>query len=367
MSKILLNFYGEIFSVEKTSNFSFLRSEISKLLCFDSKDAEEIIMTYNYQGKTICILNDTDLNKFLNSQSRTIDLIINQQSQINSQNLNKLQEEVIKDKAALEELIKKNEELEKSKQTKFLPLNHEISCIKLQMDELIKKQKELIEREEELENQIFTGMKQIEQEKRENDIKIAKLQKKLGISPVENMKPKKQPMDIDDMREHNKKNNTKFDYKIGKENNFGNTIFEKEEEKTNKLNEKFKKLSLNSNDVEDIKEIKEEEKEKKDNKKPKEIHYDIICNGCLMDPLVGKRYRCKECSDFDFCEKCYERKKNKHLHEFEVIEKYEPSESFNLSDIELLNYNFPFVQNLSHHNKKRKKNKVQQNINIYLK
>ena len=88
MSKILLNFYGEIIPVEKTSNLSSLRSEISKLLCFSSKDAEEIIMTYTDQGKKLAILNDTDLNTFLNSQSTTIDLGISQQSKIYKENLN---------------------------------------------------------------------------------------------------------------------------------------------------------------------------------------------------------------------------------------------------------------------------------------
>ena len=208
MSKILLNFYGEIIPVEKISNISSLRSKISKLLCFSSKDAEEIIMTYTDQGKKLAILNDTDLNTFLNSQSTTIDLDISQQSEIYKENLNQLQEEIIKDKDTLKELIKKNEELEKLKQTKFISVNQEIGNIKLQIDELIKKQKELIERQNELENQIFTGMKQIDQEKRENDKKIVDLQKKLGIPPTENRKPKKNPMDINTMREHNKINNS---------------------------------------------------------------------------------------------------------------------------------------------------------------
>ena len=367
MSKILLNFYGEIIPVEKTSNLSSLRSEISKLLCFSSKDAEEIIMTYTDQGKKLAILNDTDLNTFLNSQSTTIDLGISQQSKIYKENLNQLQEEIIKDKDTLKELIKKNEELEKLKQTKFISLNQEIGNIRLQIDKLIKKQKELIERQNELENQIFTGMKQIDQEKREKDKKIVDLQKKLGIPPTENRKPKKNPMDINTIREHNKINKSEFDYKIGAEDNFDNNIFEKQEEKANKLNEKFKNLSLNSNDEEDK---KEEEKEKKDNKKTKEIHYGIICNGCRIDPLVGKRYKCTVCKDFDFCENCYERNKANHFHEFELIEKSQfPNvynsikSSFNLSDYGYFDYIFPFFQSPYHHNKKRKRNDDQPNIN----
>ena len=78
MSKISLNFYGETFSTDKTNNLSSLRKEISKLLCLSSQDAEEIIMTYNNKGNKITILNDNDLNTFLNSESKTIDLNISQ-------------------------------------------------------------------------------------------------------------------------------------------------------------------------------------------------------------------------------------------------------------------------------------------------
>ena len=40
-----------------------------------------------------------------------------------------------------------------------------------------------------------------------------------------------------------------------------------------------------------------------------------------MDPIRGNRYRCKKCPDFDFCEKCYQKEKENHRHEFTKIEK----------------------------------------------
>ena len=108
MSKISLNFFGETFSVERTNNLSSLRNEISKLFCLNPEDANEIIMTYkDEEGDKTMISNDEDLNIFLNSKSTTIDLDISQQSQIYKENLNQLQEETLKDKTALEELLKK--------------------------------------------------------------------------------------------------------------------------------------------------------------------------------------------------------------------------------------------------------------------
>ncbi|OMJ69859.1 hypothetical protein SteCoe_32295 [Stentor coeruleus] len=68
-------------------------------------------------------------------------------------------------------------------------------------------------------------------------------------------------------------------------------------------------------------------KEKKENKakKPKKplkskssknidlvIHQNIICDGCNIGPIVGIRYKCTTCHDFDLCENCEE--KSNHAH-----------------------------------------------------
>lgn len=34
------------------------------------------------------------------------------------------------------------------------------------------------------------------------------------------------------------------------------------------------------------------------------IHNDITCDGCLVSPIVGNRYKCTVCYDYDLCEKC---------------------------------------------------------------
>ena len=39
-----------------------------------------------------------------------------------------------------------------------------------------------------------------------------------------------------------------------------------------------------------------------------------------MSPLVGKRYKCECCPNFDFCEECYKKKKAKHGHSFKQVE-----------------------------------------------
>jgi hypothetical protein len=52
------------------------------------------------------------------------------------------------------------------------------------------------------------------------------------------------------------------------------------------------------------------------------VHTDIICDGCNMTPIIGTRWVCQECSEYDLCdechgEKCHMRKGKIHLMEIE--------------------------------------------------
>ncbi|XP_063970630.1 E3 ubiquitin-protein ligase HERC2-like [Lytechinus pictus] len=44
-------------------------------------------------------------------------------------------------------------------------------------------------------------------------------------------------------------------------------------------------------------------------------HPGITCNGCSQSPIVGLRFKCKTCGEFNFCENCFRTKRN-HRHTF---------------------------------------------------
>ena len=50
------------------------------------------------------------------------------------------------------------------------------------------------------------------------------------------------------------------------------------------------------------------------NSKP--VHKGVVCDGCGMNPIVGIRYKCYTCPDFDYCEKCEAEKGAEHGHSF---------------------------------------------------
>lgn len=44
----------------------------------------------------------------------------------------------------------------------------------------------------------------------------------------------------------------------------------------------------------------------------KNVHYRVICDGCGTNPIVGVRYKCSVCEDFDYCETCEQRVEHPH-------------------------------------------------------
>ena len=52
--------------------------------------------------------------------------------------------------------------------------------------------------------------------------------------------------------------------------------------------------------------------------KNKEVHEDIKCEKCFMTPIIGSRYFCRICQNYNLCEKCYKMNQvsQEHNHQF---------------------------------------------------
>lgn len=81
----------------------------------------------------------------------------------------------------------------------------------------------------------------------------------------------------------------------------------------NKIKERKEKMTeKNENKQEKISEPLIDQKNSQENKPS--VHNNISCNGCKVFPIVGIRYKCVRCEDFDFCEKCEEANWKEHKH-----------------------------------------------------
>lgn len=57
-----------------------------------------------------------------------------------------------------------------------------------------------------------------------------------------------------------------------------------------------------------------------------QVHDQITCDGCGTKPILGIRYKCSVCEDFDYCDKCEAQKP--HNHPFLKIRKPEQAPAF---------------------------------------
>ena len=256
MKNISLNFFGEEISIKVPTSLSSLRKEISDKFLFSPSDTAELVLTYMKDlGKKI-IQTEQDFVNFISNKVGKIYLDISQDSKLYKKNLVSLQKESEEAKKELDVCLTKKNEIKKAKH----------ACLKEEMaklKEVEKKLKKLLREKKTLTRKISSDKKKFLKEEKENDKRISELKEKLGIKE----EPKKSP----------------------------------------------KKTILKSKKV-----IKPKSKKEKIEKK--EIHHFVTCDGCKMSPLVGKRYKCECCPNFDFCEECYKKKSEKHGHSFKKVE-----------------------------------------------
>jgi exonuclease VII large subunit len=317
-----------------------LKQEIASKFCFNPSDAAEILVSYFNDLKKTFIQTEQDFLDFIKKNIYKVDLDISQESQLYKNSMKKLQEETELDIKTLEGLIKANEEIENKKKAYVDEKNKQIK----DLDEKIKaitKQKTALMKETNKEKEIMN------KEIKTNQKKIEELQKKLGlkITPIKEVKkpaspkpkpkpqPKKKPIvkkiakkvvkitkkvenkkKEEKTQENEEKGFLNIDnltqnitQKIGE---IGKMVLPLANQIVNKINENLDKKEIK---------LKAGAPNQEENKK---VHVGIHCNGCGVNPIVGNRFKCAICDNFDYCEKCESLNKDSHKHPF--IKIYSP-------------------------------------------
>jgi exonuclease VII large subunit len=317
-----------------------LKQEIASKFCFNPSDAAEILVSYFNDLKKTFIQTEQDFLDFIKKNIYKVDLDISQESQLYKNSMKKLQEETELDIKTLEGLIKVNEEIENKKKVYVDEKNKQIK----ELDEKIKaitKQKTALMKETNKEKEIMN------KEIKTNQKKIEELQKKLGlkITPIKEVKkpaspkpkpkpqPKKKPIvkkiakkvvkiakKVENKKKEEKtqENEEKIFLNIDnltqnitqKIGEIGKMVLPLANQIVNKINENLDKKEIK---------LKAGAPNQEENKK---VHVGIHCNGCGVNPIVGNRFKCAICDNFDYCEKCESLNKDSHKHPF--IKIYSP-------------------------------------------
>ena len=79
----------------------------------------------------------------------------------------------------------------------------------------------------------------------------------------------------------------------------------------------------------------------------KTVHNNVKCQQCFMNPIVGFRYKCTKCDNYNLCEKCEENnaESQNHPHEFIKIRNEENDNINNINNIN--NDNFININNIN--------------------
>ena len=321
MKKISLNFFGEKAEINIPTNLESLRKAIQDQFLFSPSDAAEVMIGYIKDLKTKVIKTEEDFRNFIKEKINQINLDISEESRIYQENLKEVENEEKKLKNELDNLTKEKNKIVEAN-------NREMLEGKAKLDDLTKKINELRNEYKKVSSNLISVFNKNNKEVREKDKKINEIRKKLNLPKLKKEKLEKIKLEKKEVKkevkkeEQTKKEYTPINLEILKQ------------KLTEFINEQKKKIDLKDIPQNAFKELEswknliyEETKKytgkvmenlKKMNfeKKEQVVHNRYICDGCGMAPIVGIRYKCAVCPDFDFCEKCEAKMGESHNHPF---------------------------------------------------
>ena len=338
MKKICLNFFGEKAEINIPTNLEALRKAIQDQFLFSPSDAAEVMIGYMKDLKTKIIKTEEDFRNFIKEKINQINLDISEESRIYQENLKEVENEETKLKNELDILTKEKNKIVEAN-------NKEMLEGKVKLDDLTKKINELRNEYKKVSTNLINVFNKNNIAVKEKEMKINEIRKKLNLPQLKEKKLKKIKKEKKEIKKEIKKEVKKEVKKVTKKEEEKkkdfisiNQVNEYVQNLTKKLsdfvNEQKKNIDLKDIPQNAMKEIelwkniivegtkkyseKVLENLKKINfeKKEQVVHEKYICDGCKMSPIVGIRYKCAVCPNFDFCEKCEAKMGESHNHPF---------------------------------------------------
>lgn len=278
-TKISLNFYGDIKSIKNPESFKKFKELVSKKFFLNPIDVEELIFKYlDDENKIVTISNEESYQLTKNIKKYlTIEIEISEKSKIFINNENTQSKEHNKTAKKINEDTIYAEKLK-----------NEIANKQKELEDILNKEK--VEKE----NKILQNLSKSKEKKEENNKKKV-------------------------LNNNNKNNNNNYDI-IYIKNLVEKSIKEEINYITKNIVNKTAKIVSNCLDKKDsffLKNNISPDVISKENV----VHKNIFCDGCNKGPIVGIRYKCLTCYDFDYCDLCEEKLAENHGHNFIKIRK----------------------------------------------
>lgn len=347
-----VNFYDENIKIQKnnTTSFANLKNCLCNRLGLDPSELEFLQIKYvNHNNQKFYVKSEIDFNEMIlqnNLVPIKVEVTLSEESKFHQINIVNDKKELSKTDELLKEIHEKErlllEMLEKERIENERILNE-------------KKEKEEIEKEREKLEKERIEKERLVKEKKENErlekekLEKEKLEIKERLEKEKEKEKRKERVEIyrqkkEEMKKlHDELKEKAREAKLAKRSCKESDVKDSEVKENPDLNkvEKLKRKELKSliqsilknemilkkdeivNSVlsKTISMISKDDIDMKDMKKEKPIHTNVTCDGCGLYPIVGIRYKCSECYDFDYCEKCEEADNHNHNHVFLKIKK----------------------------------------------
>ena len=259
---------------------------------------------------------------------------LNNENKSLKQNINTLNNENISLKEKINILNNENISLKKNMNT----LNNENISLKQNMNTLNNENESLNENINSLNNENESLKQNINSLNNENiSLKKNNSQIQLFIKKNELLNNEIKQLRIDNQKIELSKNLLQENEELKTENAKLNNIIK---DKKNIENENFQlKKNIDTIKQENIKlknDIKKINENNNNNKKIQTIHSGIKCNLCYKMPIIGIRYKCSKCENFNLCENCEEKNYKRKIHKHYFIKLRDIEEK---NDENIIQYN----------------------------